>query len=152
MLMILTWCTRYRIRCFPYFWRVNFYSHIMNILKKKILDDFDNKNLSCQCNLTAQIDQCRIIYRYNNLVTLLVGGYGATFNNSSAILWAIIVVIVWYLDLQLPVQLVPITTKVVCSNPVYGEVYSIQQYVTKLVSGFLRVLRFTTNLIKEFSI
>jgi hypothetical protein len=30
------------------------------------------------------------------------------------------------LDLQLPVQSVPITTKVVCSNPVYGEVYLIQ--------------------------
>jgi hypothetical protein len=24
MLMIVTWCIRYRIRCFPYFWRVNF--------------------------------------------------------------------------------------------------------------------------------
>ena len=66
---------------------VDGHTQIMNILKKKILDDFDNKNLSCQCNLTAQIDQCRIIYRYNNLVTLLVGGYGANFNNSSAILW-----------------------------------------------------------------
>ena len=30
---------------------------------------------------------------------------------------AIVVVIVWYLDLQLPVQSVPITTKVVSSNP-----------------------------------
>jgi hypothetical protein len=55
---------------------------------------------------------------------------------------------VWYLDLQLTVQSVPITTKVVSSNPVHGEVYSIQRYVTKFVSdlrqvgGFLRVLRF----------
>ena len=32
------------------------------------------------------------------------------------------VVIVWKLDLQLPVQSVPITTKVVSSNPVHGEV------------------------------
>jgi len=31
--------------------------------------------------------------------------------------------------LQLPVQSVPITTKVVSSNPVHGEVYSIQHYV-----------------------
>jgi hypothetical protein len=30
-------------------------------------------------------------------------------------------------DLQLPVQSVPITTKVVSSNPVHGEVHSIQQ-------------------------
>jgi hypothetical protein len=50
--------------------------------------------------------------------------------------------------LQLTVQSVPITTKVVSSNPVHGEVYSIQRYVTKFVSdlrqvgGFLRVLRF----------
>jgi hypothetical protein len=56
------------------------------------------------------------------------------------------VVIIWRLDLQLPVQSVPITTKVVSSNPVHGEVYSIQHYVIKFVSDlpyvsdFLRVL------------
>ena len=38
------------------------------------------------------------------------------------------------LDLQLPVQSVPITTKVVSSNPVHGEVYSIQNYVIKFVN------------------
>jgi len=52
------------------------------------------------------------------------------------------------LDLQLPVQSVPITTNVVSSNPFHGEVYSIQLYVIKLVSdlrqigGILPVLRF----------
>ena len=52
------------------------------------------------------------------------------------------------LDLQLPMQSVPITTKVVSSNPINGEVYSIQHYVIKFVNdlrqvgGFLRVLRF----------
>ena len=61
---------------------------------------------------------------------------------------SLVVVIVWYLDLQLHVQSVPITTKVVSSNPVNGEVYSIQHYVIKFVSdlrqvgGFLRLLRF----------
>jgi hypothetical protein len=56
--------------------------------------------------------------------------------------------IVWYLDLQLSVQSVPITTKVVSLNPVPGEVYTIQHYVIKFVSdlrqvgGFLQVLRF----------
>jgi hypothetical protein len=46
-------------------------------------------------------------------------------------------------------QSVSITTNVVCSNPVYGEVFSIYQYVVKFVSdfwqvgGFLRVLRFS---------
>jgi len=44
---------------------------------------------------------------------------------------------------------VPITTKVVNSNPIHGEMYSIQYNVIKFVSnlrqvsGFLRVLRFT---------
>ena len=41
------------------------------------------------------------------------------------------------LDLQLPVQSVPITTKVVSLNPVQGEVYSIQQYVIKIVSDLV---------------
>jgi len=51
-------------------------------------------------------------------------------------------------DLQLHVQSVPITTKVVSLNSVHGEVHSIQHYVIKFVSdlrqvgGFLRVLRF----------
>jgi hypothetical protein len=38
------------------------------------------------------------------------------------------------LDLQLPVQSVFITTKVVSSNPVHGEVYWIQHYVIKFVN------------------
>ena len=46
-------------------------------------------------------------------------------------------------------QSVPITTKIVSSNPAHGEVYSIQHYVIKFifsdlpqVGGFLWVLRF----------
>jgi hypothetical protein len=45
-------------------------------------------------------------------------------------------------------QLVPITIKVVSSNPVHGDVFSIQHYVIKFVSdlqqvgGFLRVFLF----------
>jgi len=52
------------------------------------------------------------------------------------------------LDLQLHVQSVPITTGDARSNPVHGEVYSIQHYVIKFVSdlrqagGFLWVLQF----------
>ena len=52
------------------------------------------------------------------------------------------------MDLQLPMQSVPITTDVVISNPANDEVYSIQHYVIKFVSdlrqvsGFLRVLQF----------
>jgi len=37
-----------------------------------------------------------------------------------------VVVIKWQMDLQLPVQSVPIATIVVSSNPAHGEVYSIQ--------------------------
>jgi hypothetical protein len=49
---------------------------------------------------------------------------------------------------MVPMQSVPITTNVVSSNPVHGEVYSIQSYVIKFVSdfrqvgGFLLVLQF----------
>ena len=52
---------------------------------------------------------------------------------------AFVVVIVWWLDLQLHMQLLPITTKVVSLNPVQGEVYSIQHYVIKFVSDLWQV-------------
>ena len=45
----------------------------------------------------------------------------------------------WWLDLQLPMQSVPITTNVVSSNPAHGEVYSIQQYKIKFVSDLRQV-------------
>ena len=50
----------------------------------------------------------------------------------------------WLLDLQLPMQSVPIITNVVSSNLAHGQVYLIQHYVKKFVgdvrqaSGFLR--------------
>ena len=53
------------------------------------------------------------------------------------------------MDLQLPMQLVPITTKIVSSNIAQGEVYPVQHCVIKFVSdlphacSFLRVLRFS---------
>jgi hypothetical protein len=52
---------------------------------------------------------------------------------------AVVVMIVWQLNLQLPVESVPITTKVVSSNLVHGEVYSIQHYVTQYISDFRQV-------------
>jgi hypothetical protein len=45
----------------------------------------------------------------------------------------------WWLDLQLPIQLVPITTNVMSSNPSHCEVYSIQHYVIKFVSDLRQV-------------
>ena len=38
---------------------------------------------------------------------------------------AVVAVIVWYLDLQLPMQSVPITTDIVSSNLDQGKVYNI---------------------------
>ena len=61
---------------------------------------------------------------------------------------AVVVMIVWYLDLQLLVQSLPIITNFVSSNLAHGKVYTMQHYVIKFVSefrhigGFLRVLRF----------
>ena len=51
-------------------------------------------------------------------------------------------------DLPLPVEPVPITTKVVSSNQAHGEMFSIQLYVIKSLSdlqqayGFHRILMF----------
>ena len=61
---------------------------------------------------------------------------------------AVVVVIVWKLDLQLPVQSVPITTYFVSSIPTHGEVYLMQHFVHKFnsdlrqVGGFLQGLWF----------
>jgi hypothetical protein len=41
--------------------------------------------------------------------------------------------------LQLPIQAVPITTKVVSSNTTHSEVHSIQQYVIKFVSDLQQI-------------
>ena len=65
---------------------------------------------------------------------------------------AVVVVIAWQLHLQLPVQWVPITIKVVSSNPTYGEVFSIQHYMKRFVSdlrqvgGFLWVILFPPSI------
>ena len=58
--------------------------------------------------------------------------------------WTAVVVIVWLLDLQLSVQSVHISTKVMSSNPVHGEMCSIQHYVNfvtilRQIGGFLQV-------------
>ena len=49
------------------------------------------------------------------------------------------VVIIRQLDLQLPMQSVHITTKVVSSNPAHSEVHSIRYYVLKFVSDLRQV-------------
>ena len=52
---------------------------------------------------------------------------------------AVMVVILWQLVLQLSMQSVSITIKVVSSNPIHGEVYSIQHFVNKFVSELLNL-------------
>ena len=54
------------------------------------------------------------------------------------------VMIIWYLDLQLPVQSesVPITIDVVSSNHAHDEVYLIQNYVINFVSDLQQVCFF----------
>ena len=42
--------------------------------------------------------------------------------------------IVWWLDLELPMQSLSIITNVVSSNPAHGEVYTMQLYLKMLVS------------------
>ena len=64
------------------------------------------------------------------------------------------VVIVWQLDLLLPMQSVPITTNIVSSNPANGEVYLIQHYVIKFVSDLIQhyVIKFVSDLIQHYGI
>jgi len=50
-----------------------------------------------------------------------------------------VIVVVWYLDLQLPAQSVLITTKFMSSNPVHGEVSLIQHYAIKFVNDLWQV-------------
>ena len=50
-------------------------------------------------------------------------------------------------DLQLPVQSVPITAKGVSSNPVHGEVHSIEHYVINIVSDLRQVSGFLLALL-----
>ena len=47
--------------------------------------------------------------------------------------WAILVVIIWWIDLRLPLQSVPIITKVVSENPAHGEVHMMHKYVIMFV-------------------
>ena len=50
--------------------------------------------------------------------------------------------IVWKLDLQLPVKSVTITTYFVSSIPTHGEVYLIQHFVHKFISDLRQVVVF----------
>ena len=89
--------------------------------------------------------KCGILF----FIFFVSGNYGSFFSQSITVLdysnqiWA--AMIVWQLDLQLPVQSVPITTKVVSSNPTHGEVYSIQHYVIKVCQWFSLCTQASSN-------
>ena len=51
----------------------------------------------------------------------------------------VVVVIVWWLDLQLPMYSVFFTTSFVTSNPAHDEVHSIKHYANKFVSDLRHV-------------
>jgi hypothetical protein len=57
-----------------------------------------------------------------------VGARKKSFNTATFLL-KLCIVIVWLLDLQLPVQSVPITINIVSLNPVHGKVYSMQHVI-----------------------
>ena len=59
-----------------------------------------------------------------------------TYENHKMKKGGVLVVIVWWLDLKLPMQSVPMTTKVVSSNSIHGEVSSIQHHMIKFVRDF----------------
>ena len=75
-----------------------------------------------------------VYYRYTKVVLKVVLYFSSKYWPSSVqqLKGVVVVVSVWWLDLQLPMQSVPITTKAVSSNPVHDEVYSIQHYDTAL--------------------
>jgi len=89
-----------------------------------------------------------LLYRRQKVSHKFVVRHHVYFKNVYIYCGAVVVVIVWWLDLQLPVQSMSITTKHVSSNPVHGRVYLIQHYVIKFVSdlrqvgGFLQLLWF----------
>ena len=61
------------------------------------------------------------IYKY---VSFIISCIKSRVYNYLIILGTVVAVIVWQLDLQLPIQSVPITTNVVSSNLDQGEVYN----------------------------
>ena len=83
----------------------------------------------------------KIIHDVSNIFNINQSINQSINQTSKEIRGAVVVVIVWWLDFQLPVpvQSVPITTNVVSSNLVHGEVYSIQHYVIKFASDLRQV-------------
>jgi ABC-type cobalamin/Fe3+-siderophores transport system ATPase subunit len=98
-------------------------------LWKESLNQTSNKTIIA----TMHQPSSKMFHLCDNLLLLCHGQVILSFSNILRMdykyFWS------WFgLDLQLPVQSVLITTKDVISNPIHGEVYSIQHYVIKFVS------------------
>ena len=106
-------------------------------------DNWVSKDNTGACSHTIKKNLHRFVSNHLCINVIISG-----FPLSKAKIGAVVVVMVWELVIQLSVQSVPITTNVVSSNLVHGEVYSIQCYVIKFVSdmrqvgGFLKIHRF----------
>ena len=97
----------------------------------------------------AQIDQSRSTFFLSHTLFIpYIATHGHTY------VGVVVAVIVWQLDLQLPMQSVPIITNVLSSNPAHAMCarYTIQHYVIKFVidllqvGGFLLLLRFPSSI------
>ena len=78
-----------------------------------------------QWNVKIETSMKVIIWTQSSLYKHTYGSYITIWLS-----WAVVIVIAWQLDLQLPMLSVPITTAGVSSNLVRGKVHSIQHYVT----------------------
>ena len=103
------------------------------------------RNVHQKPNINSNTEIFAILFSpiYTNDVFSVV----TTFTLLSMIINNVVAIIVQ--DFQVPVHSMPITTKVVCSNPAHGEIYSILHYVIKCISDlqqvgdFLRIFRFS---------
>ena len=79
---------------------------------------FQRKSLICQTSCISGVTN--IYFTVDKMVAFIIHPWLRTGQT---------VVIAWWLDLQLTVQSVFITTKIGSSNLTHGEVYSIQHYM-----------------------
>ena len=111
-----------------------------------LADTYRQSNLLvCACGLFFSSYQNRLnslLHHKNTILHML----WCAVNNSFSKRGTVVAIDVWLLDLQLPIQSVPITTKVVSLNPVHGEVYLIQHYVIKFVSDLRQISGFLWGL------